>query len=399
MQSRPSAERARGPDRAIWLTQMAEEEAPRFADQVTADAKASRNEREFQTRVGRLLENFAQKVEVDLLIREEYIVATGRADAVYNRLIIEYEAPYSLRPNLAHGRTAHAVQQAMDYIEGIAQHEHQDKERLLGVAFDGLYLIFVRFREGAWVIEPPLEWGPRSAARLLRSVVSLSSGRALTPENLVEDFGAANLHSQRITRAFYQALFGHNDDLVGTLFQQWQLFFSEVSGYDEATAHLQSKSELRLFARGMGLSPDITDPPRLFFAIHTYFSFLAKCIARLVLERYAGGGLTTTPLTILANLDSESFKRELSRMEEGGIFRTLGFVNLLEGDFFSWYLHAWSDELNEALQLTIRRLAEYNPATIEEDQYSARDLLKNSTITCYLVNYDMTLVSITRQTG
>jgi SAM-dependent methyltransferase len=244
------------------------------------------------------------------------------------------------------------------------------------VAFDGYYLIFVRFREGGWHVEPALAGTPPAAGRLLRSVVSLSSGRALIPENLVEDFGAQNLYSQRVTRALYHSLDGHEDDLVGALFQQWKLFFSEVSGYEEATARLRDKKELRQFARGMGLRPEKTDPPRLFFSIHTYFSFLAKAIARLVLERYAGGGLGTTPLTVLANLDGEPLRRELERLEEGGIFRTLGFVNLLEGDFFSWYLHAWSDEVKDALQLALRRLAEYNPATIEENPYAARDLLK-----------------------
>lgn len=261
-------------------------------------------------------------------------------------------------------------------IAGGGRGERHDKERLLGAAFDGRYLIFVRFRDGRWHTEPALEWNERAAGRLLRSVVSLSSGRALIPENLVEDFGAQNIYSQRVARALYHALDGHEDDLVGALFEQWKLFFSEVSGYEEATARLRDKRELRQFARGMGLRPETTDPPRLFFAIHTYFSFLAKAIARLVLERYAGGGLGTTPLTVLANLDGEPLRRELERLEEGGIFRTLGFVNLLEGDFFSWYLHAWSDEVKDALQLTLRRLAEYNPATIEEDPYAARDLLK-----------------------
>ena len=126
----------------------------------------------------------------------------------------------------------------------------------------------------------------------------------------------------------------------------------------------------------MGLRPETTDPPRLFFVIHTYFSFLVKAIARLVLERYAGGQLGTTPLTVLANLEGEALKRELEKLEDGGIFRTLGLVNLLEGDFFSWYLQAWSPEVEEALRLTLRRLSEYNPVTIEDDPFAARDLLK-----------------------
>ena len=174
----------------------------------------------------------------------------------------------------------------------------------------------------------------------------------------------------------YQPLEGHGDDLVAKLFAQWQLFFSEVSGYDEASTRRRGKKGLRQFARGMGLLPETTDPPRLFFAIHTYFSFLVKAIARLVLERHAGGTLGTTPLTVLANLEGEALRYDLRQMEGGGIFRALGLQNLLEGDFFAWYLQAWSDQVEEALKLTLARLAEYNPATIEEDPFAARDPLK-----------------------
>lgn len=354
-----------------------EQEAAPFTGKSREAAQASHNEAEFRTHATRHIEEVADKLDVDLLLREEYTLATGRADAVYNRLIIEYEPPGSLRPNLSHRHTAHAVDQVKDYIEGIAKKEKHVQDRLLGVAFDGHYYIFVRYREGHWYIEPPIEVNPASTARFLRSLFSLSSGRALIPENLVDDFGAANIYSQRVARALYHALEGHTDDLVGKLFQQWRLFFSEVSGYEEATDQLRDKKELRSFAKGMGLKPETTDPPRLFFTIHTYFSFLVKAIARLVLEQYAGGKLGTTPLTVLANTDDDNLHRELGHMEEkGGIFSTLGLTNLLEGDFFSWYLYAWDEEVADALRLALSRLAEYNPSTIEDDPYAARDLLK-----------------------
>jgi len=363
-------------ERIDELYRLVEGEAPSFAEAIEEAVRASRNEREFQTAATGLIEEFAGKVGVDLLLREEYTLATGRADAVYNRLIIEYERPGSLRLSLTHGHTRHALDQVRQYIADVAKKEKHDRDRLLGVAFDGTVMIFGRYRNGHWYEEPPLEVNRYSVTRFLRSLVSLSSGRALIPENLVEDFGAQNLYSQRVARALYHALEGHRDDLTGNLFRQWQLFFSQVSGYEEATTRLRDKKELRQFARGMGLSPETTDPPRLFFATHTYFSFLVKAIARLVLERHAGGRFGATPLTVLANLEGDALKRELERLEDGGIFHTLGLTNLLEGDFFSWYLQAWSVEVEGALRLTLSRLAEYNPATIEDDPFAARDLLK-----------------------
>jgi len=363
-------------DRLETLYRLVDGEAPAFLKAVTDSVASSHNEREFQTRITRFIEDFSTRVGVDLLFREEYTLATGRADAVYNRLVIEYEKPGSMRPNLDHARTRHAINQVKQYIEDVAKRERHDRDRLLGIAWDGTVMVFCRYRDGHWYEEPPLEVNRQAVERFLRSLVSLSSGRALIPENLVEDFGANNLRSQRIARALYHALEGHTDDLPANLFRQWQMFFSQVSGYDEASARLRDKKELRQFARGMGLRPETTDPPRLFFTIHTYFSFLVKAIARLVLERYSGGQLGTTPMTVLANLEGEPLRTELRRLEDGGIFHTLGLTNLLEGDFFSWYLQAWSPEVESALRLVLSQLAEYNPATIEEDPFAARDLLK-----------------------
>jgi len=350
--------------------------APEFTREIARAAAQAHNEAEFEHQLNNGIARIAEELDIGLLFRQQYTLATGRADAVYNRFIIEYEPPGSLRPNLGHGHTRHAVQQVKDYIEGLARAERHDRDRLLGVAFDGRYYIFVRYHDGHFIVEEPLEVTPASTERFLRALFSLSSGRALIPGNLVEDFGSQNIYSQRVTRALYNALEGHTDDLTARLYAQWQHFFGEVAGYDAAGGKVRHQKELRAFARGMGLRPEGVDAPRLFFAIHTYFSFLVKNIARLVLQAYAGGALGATPLTTMANLQGEALRRELEKLESGGIFRTLGLKNLLEGDFFSWYLDAWDGEIEEALRLTLGRLADYNPVTVQDDPYSARDLLK-----------------------
>ncbi|HGX92571.1 MAG TPA: SAM-dependent DNA methyltransferase [Candidatus Tenderia sp.] len=350
--------------------------ASQFARFVQQAMVRSHNEAEFERQVNNEIERLSRQLDVNLLFREQYTLATGRADAVYNRFVIEYEPPGSLRPNLSHGHTAHAVQQVKDYIVGLAKAEKHDRDRLLGVAFDGHYFIFVRYHQGHWVVEEPLEVNEASCERFLRSLFSLSSGRALIPENLVEDFGNQNVLSQQVTRALYNVLDGHTDDLTARLFEQWKLFFGETAGADAAAGELKHKKELRAFARGMGLRGEQVDMSRFLFALHTYFSFLVKNIARLVLQAYASGGLGATPLTTIANLQGEALRRELRNLESGGLFRALGLKNLLEGDFFAWYLDAWNPDIETALRQVLARLAEYNPVTVQDDPYSARDLLK-----------------------
>lgn len=350
--------------------------APAFTQQIAVATAAAHNEAEFAHVMNNAIAAIADELGVKMTVRHEYTLATGRADAVYNRCIIEYEPPGALRPQLSHGQTQHAVQQVKAYLTGLAQAEGQTRDRLLGVAFDGHYFIFVRYHEGHVIVEEPLAVNAASAERFLRALFSLASGRALTPENLVEDFGSQNDLSRQVTRALYYALTHNPDDLTRRLFSQWQRFFGETAGFEAAEGQVKHRQELRAFAGGMGLRPGEVDIPRFFFAIQTYFSFLVKNIARLVLQAHAGGTLGATPLTTVANLQGAALRAELRRMEDGGIFRALGLKNLLEGDFFAWYLSAWDNVIEDALRQTLARLAEYNPVTVQDDPHSARDLLK-----------------------
>ncbi len=65
------------------------------------------------------------------------LTAIGRADAIYNRFVVEFEPPNSLRPSVAHSATRHAVEQVQQYLQGVAQESHMKLERLAGCAFDG----------------------------------------------------------------------------------------------------------------------------------------------------------------------------------------------------------------------------------------------------------------------
>ncbi|SUG44245.1 Uncharacterised protein [Salmonella enterica subsp. arizonae] len=49
----------------------------------------------------------------------------------------------------------------------------------------------------------------------------------------------------------------------------------------------------------------------------------------------------------MINSNSESMRNYLYTLEEGAIFRKYGILNLLEGDFFSWYCtkEQWGDDI------------------------------------------------------
>ena len=53
-----------------------------------------------------------------------------------------------------------------------------------------------------------------------------------------------------------------------------------------------------------------------------------------------------------------------------------GVKNFLEGEFFSWYLNEWDDEIEEIIKQIVRTLLEYDIESIIQDPSGARDVFK-----------------------
>lgn len=139
----------------------------------------------------------------------KYTLTTGRADAVFNRFVIEYEQPETLSNSLSHGATRRAVNQVKSYMEGLAKRQKHEINRITGVAFDGRYIVIVCCRNGNFSVEAPIPTTRQSLERFLYWLSSIASGSALTAENLNRDFSIEQLRTQNILRALTQGLDAH----------------------------------------------------------------------------------------------------------------------------------------------------------------------------------------------
>lgn len=352
-----------------------------LASATLAAAKKAANEAAFRVPYQAAIAQAAASLGVSIDPRDEHTLLEGRADTVYNRLVIEYERPGSLRPSNTNHNNQHAIQQVKDYIGGLHRRERHTMERYAGVVCDGSFYIFLRYQEHDWDVEPPVPVDVYSSERFLSYIAALQTDLATTPENLLRDFGENTVCSRRCVSALYQVLTTSTNSKIGALYRQWARTFSEICGYEQDSPKLDVEALARLYAV-RAAARDKLHPFKLFFAIHTYYATFIKLLAVQIVNFYARSKIAKIahrePITLLhaAGLDSEGLQTYLQTMEDGGIFRQLGIRNFLEGDFFGWYLAEWSPEIDEALRTVVKKLAEYSFITLDTDPDGTRDLLK-----------------------
>lgn len=337
-----------------------------------------RDEANFRREAERALDELVAEHGITLDKRfERYLETRGRADAVFNRLVIEWEPPGGMAAHETHRGNRDAVQQLRHYIDAIAREERQALDRLAGVACDGRFVIFTRYRAGRWIVDEPLPVDARSAEQLLESIVAAQAGRALTAENLLREFGPGTLLTQQLARALLDRLdelLGHEPDgLAARLYRQWETFFAVATGVAGEAEQLKPEAR-RALARVFGRAPRDLDPARALFALQTYFALVTKLLALLALSLYVEG--VELDLEEMAQAGDDDLWEDLDELQRGAPFRRASLANVVEPDVFGWYLD-WNDGVRSGIRWVLDKLKNYDPTTLQVSPEDARDLLKD----------------------
>lgn len=314
-------------------------------------------------------------------------VASGRADAVYGAVYIEYKRPGRLESTQGH---ADAVQQVQDYLTGATRGDEPGRRqpRLVGVAIDGRRIVFVRPRgprgsaldyyhrtpayeaaESAWAVTEALPITRESIGQLFLYLRALAR-EPLTASGLAKVFGPESSLGPALVGAFYRRLTAPSKPLVATLFAEWDRLFGIVYGQDVARAEKATQVLGQLYGVAR---PDLK---RLFFAVHTYYALVMKLLAVQVASLQQGSYITSF-VDEVVGLGDAAFDRKLEALEDGSEFRRLEITNYLEGDFFRWYLAVWDKDLRDLLRTTVQTLDGFEPTSAAVSPELARDILKH----------------------
>lgn len=296
------------------------------------------------------------------------LTTTGRADAIYNRFVIEFEPPGSLRPSVVHSATGHAVGQVQQYLRGVEHETSIPLERLAGCAFDGNWIVYVTWERGGWRTSRPRRVDLDSLAALVDTLESLSTGRGLTTTNLFEDFGRESDTARTTVATLLRAL--QAGDVSGrtlSMFDQWRVDLGNASG-PFSTSDLV---EWQTLCAALGLPSSEDSAPYVLFSLQTYFALVSKLLALIVLEGATGHRL------VADLVPREGVWQGYTELESGRLTAATRAVNAIEPGLFSWYLGEHTDQLERALAQMARTAAEYSAEIVEITPLAARDVLKD----------------------
>lgn len=314
----------------------------------------------------------ALKIDGNVNIENEFTVLEGRIDSLYGNFLIEYKYPTRIAGSNTAGNMKF-IKQVQRQINGFHQKTGVPFNKIMGAVFDGCYVIYIKRQGDDWSISHPQEMTIDSYELFLLRLLSVNSGgKALLVDNLIKDFGSGSSLAIQAVSVLYHKLESNKEmNKAKLLFEQWQTLYREVCGYSFETKALKIKDlKEQYFLRN-----ETINYPHLIFAIQTYFSLLIKMLSLNILTY-----LKDSTLIEKFCFHTESFEKlreDLKNVEEGGIFRRLGILNFLEGDFFSWYLYLWDDETGVILQTLIEAFEKYDYSIIVLERDIARDILKN----------------------
>jgi len=322
------------------------------------------------------------KPKYERLGAEAKTVYRGRPDAVHGQVIIEYEAPGAFSSKRA---VLHAYEQLIGYMIAEAQGHRTDPLALLsrfaGVGFDGRSIFFVQYPRkkngktetidrALFIRRGPYPFGSEIARTFLTYLRALAR-LPLTAEHLAAKFGPTSKIAPMAVSAFADALEYWGSERVRVFFNEWKRLFGIV--YGEQFTPRQAEESLAL-SRFYGVGRE-TDFQELLFSVHTYFALLMKFIAAELIT-LKESSFTASFSYQLTHTSKGELQTQLADIEDGGIYAKQGITNFLEGDFFRWYLDAFSPRLEQAIREIARGLSEFEPGTTTIDPESTRDLLK-----------------------
>lgn len=299
-----------------------------------------------------------KEVIVDRILHVE----KGRADSKIGAVVIEYKHSSKLNTSTD---VEKAIEQLRDYLRTFSQ---TDPVQYYGFLTDGLRCVEVIYEGGKIASESSLvDFTYVEALRLIRNIVASDKTR-LTPENLIKDFCSTTDETNiafTMAKSLYSILKSNPSKKTRMLRTEWEQLFRLGHNDKSQQQRIQDREEALEKIIGKKFEQETSDDQyAALFALQTTYAILVKFIAyRIISEVKFKKALKSYHAWLKA--EPQILRIFCESLENGDIFKKLGILNLLEGDFFSWYSAKtqWNNEIATNVKKILETLARYENAT------------------------------------
>lgn len=306
----------------------------------------------------------------------------GKRDLSYNNVIIEFKSPGKFNGKTSSPAFREALNDRLfPYIAKTAKAENIDESDYIGIAIDGAHLAFAQVIDGK-IEHQHLLPVTLVAFEIVVEACRKSYRRAITAQNLIEDFGHDSVRGLALMRALVAALAdaisSGGNKKIRMLFEEWRTLYGQVA--ELSREQLKDINGVLRFSYAGKADDDV--PARL-FVIHTYNSFLIKLLAAEIVAAHglASGKAFAQELATVENEDA-LIDQLRDDIEEGAFFETVGIRGFVEEAIFSWYLDAANSkkhksEIVSAIRSVLAELSLYRTDRLEHSGDVLRDFYQD----------------------
>lgn len=268
----------------------------------------------------------------------------GRIDTLVNSVVIEYKKPEKFKTTK---QIKEAIEQAKKYMNGL---KNKTGKEYISYITDSIKIVRIDTYQNN-TENNVLKFDEDIMINMVEDFLRSIEIREATSENLVFDF-ADNLDSPlyQIASNLYKSLsdiFNHKENKKTTcLFNEWKELFK--LNHDEKNEIMNKNiKERRLSLEKMLKNLSINnneDEYKSLFCIYTTYALTTKLIAYHLLTTVFNDK-SLLNFSINENVETKELKNFLLNIEDGKYFRDCGIFNLMEGDFFTWYLEILENDI------------------------------------------------------
>jgi hypothetical protein len=305
----------------------------------------------------------------------------AKRDSSYNNVVIEFKGPGLFKGSETSPKFTEATEgRLLKYIQRLAGEQGLDEKDYIGIAIDGDHVAFAQVQDGK-IIHQPLMPFSSITFQMVVDALRANFRRAITAENLAEDFGHLSVTGrefmQQLSDALADALGRDGNRKIKMLFEEWATLYGQA-----ADLSIQQRKKINGSLGFDFNGPAHIDLPAKLFVTHTFHSFLMKLIAADIVAAHGMASSTSLIHDLLAIEGDEALIAALrGDVENGGFFNAVGLHGFVEEAIFSWYLDATSRKairasLCFAIRTLLAQLSVYRFDTIEKTGRS-RDVLRD----------------------